>query len=46
MEAQMDVRRQLFGVGFQIVYSDASNVYILFWICSTVQYNTYVYWGR
>ena len=29
IEAQMDLPRLLFGVGFQIFYSDASNVYVL-----------------
>ena len=29
MEAQMDLPRLLFGVGFQIFYSDASNVYVI-----------------
>ena len=33
MEAQMDLPRLLFGVGFQIFYGDTSNVYVLFWIC-------------
>ena len=33
MEAQMDLPRLLFGVGFQIFfYNDASNVYVLSWI--------------
>ena len=29
MEAQMDLPRLLFGVDFQIFYSDSSNVYVL-----------------
>ena len=29
MEIQMDLPRLLFGVGFQIFHSDASNVYVL-----------------
>ena len=29
----MDLPRLLFGVGFQIFYSDASNVYVLSGIC-------------
>ena len=29
MEEQMDLPRLLFGIGFQIFYSDASNVYVL-----------------
>ena len=33
MEAQMDLPGLLFGVDFQIFYSDTSNVYVLFWIC-------------
>ena len=33
MEAQMDLPHLLFGIGFQIFYSDASNVYVLSWIC-------------
>ena len=33
METQMDLPSLLFGVGFQILYSDASNVYVLSWIC-------------
>ena len=30
MEAQMDLPGLLFGVDFQIFYSDTSNVYVLF----------------
>ena len=33
METQVDLLRLLFGVDFQIFYNDASNVYVLSWIC-------------
>ena len=32
MEPQMDLPRMLFDVGFQIFYSDDSDVYVLSWI--------------
>ena len=41
MEAQMDLPRLLFGVGFEIFYSDASNVYVLFIMLRTCEANYY-----